>query len=121
MAEVVISSQNPRSLSTRRSGALPAMIAALMAPIETPTIEVGMKPVLGQRLINARLIGAERAAPLQQQRDAIEREPCAQVPAFARRARFGDERSFRERRLWSHPIAQRYRRHTVRDHALGHG
>ena len=35
---------------------------------------VRMKPSLGQRLINTRLIGAERAAPLQQKRDAIERE-----------------------------------------------
>ena len=48
-----------------------------------------MKPGLGQRLIDARLIGAERAAPLQQQRDAIEGEPRAQVPALARCARFG--------------------------------
>jgi hypothetical protein len=34
-----------------------------------------MKPGLGQGLIDARLIGAERAAPLQQQRDAVEGEP----------------------------------------------
>jgi len=42
-----------------------------------------MKPGLGQRLIDARLIGAERAASLQQQRDAIELEPRAQVMALA--------------------------------------
>jgi hypothetical protein len=37
------------------------------------------------RLIDARLIGAERAAPLQQQRDAIELEPRAQVPRCVER------------------------------------
>ena len=41
MAGALISSQNPRSLSTRLSGALPAMIAALMAPIEMPTTQSG--------------------------------------------------------------------------------
>jgi len=45
MAGVVISSQNSRSLSARRSGALPAMIAALMAPIEMPTIQSGWRLV----------------------------------------------------------------------------
>jgi hypothetical protein len=37
----VIVSQNSRSLATRRSGALPAMIAALIAPIEMPATQSG--------------------------------------------------------------------------------
>jgi hypothetical protein len=41
MAGAVICSQNARSLSMRLSGALPAMIAALMAPIEMPTTQSG--------------------------------------------------------------------------------
>jgi hypothetical protein len=74
-----------------------------------------MKPGLGQGLIDARLIGAERAAPLQQQRDAVEGEPRAQVPALAlaRCARFRDERSFRLGRVGHDLIAQCYRRHAL--------
>ena len=74
-----------------------------------------MKPCLRQRLIDARLIGAERAAPLQQQRDAVEGEPRAQVPALAlaRCARFEGERSFRQRRVGCDLIAQGYRRHAL--------
>src|SRR6185437_5959315 len=80
---------------------------------------VGMEAGFGQRLIDARLIGAERTAPLQQQRDAIELEPRAQVLALAhaRCSRFGDERSFRARRVGYELIAQRY----FRDRAIGHG
>jgi hypothetical protein len=37
----VTRSQNARSLSTRASGPLPAINAALMAPIETPAIQSG--------------------------------------------------------------------------------
>ena len=37
-------SQNSFSLSTRFAGSLPAMIAALMAPIEMPAIQSGSKP-----------------------------------------------------------------------------
>jgi hypothetical protein len=38
---VVIPSQNLRKRSTRFSGALPAMIAALIAPIEIPATQSG--------------------------------------------------------------------------------
>jgi hypothetical protein len=41
MAGAVISSQNSRNQSTRLSGALPAMMAVLMAPIEMPTTQSG--------------------------------------------------------------------------------
>jgi hypothetical protein len=37
-------SQKPRSTSTRRSGGLPAMIAAVIAPAETPTTRSGSIP-----------------------------------------------------------------------------
>ena len=37
-------SQNSRRRSTRRSGALPAISAALMAPIEMPTTQSGANP-----------------------------------------------------------------------------
>jgi hypothetical protein len=37
----VISSQNSRRRSTRRSGGLPAMMAPLIAPIEMPVIQSG--------------------------------------------------------------------------------
>ena len=36
--------QNSRSLDTRRSGGLPAIIAALIAPIDTPAIQSGATP-----------------------------------------------------------------------------
>lgn len=36
--------QNPRSASTRSSGALPAMIAVFKAPIEMPDTQVGWIP-----------------------------------------------------------------------------
>ena len=39
-----IASQNSRSRSTRRSGALPAMIAAFNAPIEMPASRFGCRP-----------------------------------------------------------------------------
>jgi hypothetical protein len=60
-----------------------------------------MKAGLGQRLIDTRLIGAQRPAPLQQQPDGIERESCAQLSALALAsfAWFGNQRSFRERRI----------------------
>jgi len=38
-------SQNSFSRSTRRSPSLPAMIAALMAPIEIPATHSGSKPL----------------------------------------------------------------------------
>ena len=37
-------SQNARSRSVRRSGGLPAMIAALIAPIEMPATHSGSNP-----------------------------------------------------------------------------
>ena len=40
----VMLSQNVRSRLSRRSGELPAMIAALMAPIETPETKSGSMP-----------------------------------------------------------------------------
>jgi hypothetical protein len=49
------------------------MIAELMAPIEIPATQSGCRSGLGQRFINTRLIGAERAAALKQQRDLFER------------------------------------------------
>jgi hypothetical protein len=57
------------SLSTRTSGAFPAISAPLMAPIEMP---VGLKIGLGQRLVDSSLIGAERTATLKQERNALE-------------------------------------------------
>ena len=39
--DVLTVSQNSRSRSTRLSGALPAMIAALIAPIEIPATQFG--------------------------------------------------------------------------------
>jgi len=40
----VIVSQNVRSWRRRRPGGLPAMIAALIAPIETPDTQSGSNP-----------------------------------------------------------------------------
>ena len=60
-------SQNSFSRSTRFSPSLPAMIAALMAPIEMPAIHSGSNPDAAQRLEGAGLIGAERTAALQDQ------------------------------------------------------
>ena len=62
--------QNSVRRSSRCSGLLPAMMAALMAPMETPETQSGSMPGLVQRLIDARLIGAQRAAALQHQGDA---------------------------------------------------
>jgi hypothetical protein len=39
--DVLTASQNSRSRPTRLSGALPAMIAALIAPIEIPATQFG--------------------------------------------------------------------------------
>ena len=63
-------SQNSRSRSTRRSGGLPAISAALIAPIEMPATQSGVSPSLGERLVHAGLVGAERAAALQHE-DAL--------------------------------------------------
>jgi hypothetical protein len=41
----VIRSQKVRSFGTRSSGGLPAMIVPLMAPIDTPEIQSGSRPV----------------------------------------------------------------------------
>ena len=41
LAGAVMPSQNCRSLATRSPGALPAMIAALIAPIEMPATQSG--------------------------------------------------------------------------------
>jgi hypothetical protein len=79
-----------------------------------------MKPGLGQGFIDARLVGAKRTASLQQQRDAIERQPRAQVAILAGYARFRPDTSLRERRVGRGLIAQAYRRYARRDRALGH-
>ena len=44
-----------------------------MAPIEMPATQSGCRFGLGQRLVDAGLVGAERAAALQQQGNALER------------------------------------------------
>jgi len=44
MAGLEIVSQNACSCSTRRSGGLPAISAALMAPIDMPAIQFGRMP-----------------------------------------------------------------------------
>ena len=67
----VISSQKVCSWRSRCFGGLPAMIAELMAPIETPRHPVRLDAGLVHRLIDAGLIGAERAAALQHQGDAV--------------------------------------------------
>ena len=72
MATCVTVSQNSRSRSTRLSGGLPAMIAALTAPIEMPATQSGCRSGLGQGLIDPGLVGPEGAAALQQQRDLLE-------------------------------------------------
>ena len=56
------------------------MIAELMAPIDTPAHPIRLDACFVQRLIDADLIGAERAAALQHQRD-----PVAAVRPPARR------------------------------------
>ena len=63
--------QKPRNASTRSSGALPAMIAVFSAPIEMPEIQRGFDARFGQPLIDAGLIGAQRAAALQDETDFV--------------------------------------------------
>ena len=70
----VISCQNVRSLATRSVGSFPAMIAELMAPIETPATQSGLNAGLRESLVDSGLVGPERTATLQHQRDAFERE-----------------------------------------------
>jgi hypothetical protein len=55
----------------RSASVLPAMIAALTAPMEMPGDPVRHVPCLGQGLVSARLVSAERAAALQHQHDAL--------------------------------------------------
>ena len=55
------------------------MSAALMAPIEMPAVQSGCSPASARRFVDACLIGAERAAALQQQGDAFERRPARQA------------------------------------------
>jgi hypothetical protein len=64
--------QNSRKRSTREFGGLPAMIAALMAPIDFPAIQVRMDGPLAQCLIDTGLIGAKCTAALQHQSDNFE-------------------------------------------------
>ena len=67
----VIISQNVCNWRSRFFGVLPAMIAELIAPMETPETQSGSTPASLHRLVHAGLIGAERAAALQNKRDAI--------------------------------------------------
>jgi hypothetical protein len=55
--------QNSRSRSTRRSGGLPAISAALMASIEMPTTQLGYSR-FDEALIHAGLVGSKRTAAL---------------------------------------------------------
>ena len=64
--------QNSRKRPTREFGGLPAMIAALMAPIDIPAIQVRMDASLAQCLIDTGLIGAKCTTALQHQRDNFE-------------------------------------------------
>ncbi len=66
-----MSSQKVRSGRAAGAGELPAMIAELIAPIETPDTQSGSMFGLVQRLVDAGLVGAERAAALQHQRDPL--------------------------------------------------
>ena len=45
-SQAVMPSQKARRLATRRSGGLPAMMAALIAPIEMPATQEGSKPCM---------------------------------------------------------------------------
>ncbi len=65
-------SQNSRSRATRPRGGLPAISAELIAPIEMPATQSEVQIVLGQRLIDPRLVGAERAAALEHQGNLLE-------------------------------------------------
>ena len=67
----VMPSQKARSFSTRWSGALPAMMAALIAPIEMPATQSGWISASASACVDAGLVGAERAAALQHQGDAF--------------------------------------------------
>lgn len=57
-------SQNSRSRSTPRAGGLPAISAALIAPIDTPAIQVGCESDFGETCVHARLVRAECTATL---------------------------------------------------------
>jgi hypothetical protein len=61
---------------------LPAMIAELMAPMETPRHPIGLDVSLTQGLKHPRLIGTQRASALQNEGDAITpfRLPTAHRP-----------------------------------------
>ena len=66
-------SQKVRRRATRLSGVLPAMMAALIAPIEMPATQSGALPASASAFVDARLIGAERAAALQHEHGALAR------------------------------------------------
>jgi hypothetical protein len=67
----------PRAGSAAARGALPAISAPLMAPIEMAGDPIRLQLGLGQRGIYAGLVGAECTAALQKQRDAFERGPAS--------------------------------------------
>ena len=47
------------------------MMAALMAPIEMPATQSGSRPTSCEGLVGARLVGAERAAALQDEDELL--------------------------------------------------
>src|SRR6516164_5886800 len=55
--------QNSSSLVRRSGGSLPAMMLALIAPIEVPT-PIGLDPCFMQRLIYTNLVGSQGSAAL---------------------------------------------------------
>ena len=71
--EVETACQNARSASTRCFGASPGDDRRIDGADRDSGNPIGMQIGLGQRLINTRLIGAERAAALKQQRDLFKR------------------------------------------------
>ena len=64
-------SQNVRSRSTRRAGGLPAMSAALIAPIDNAGDPIGRETRFGETFVRAGLVGAERAAALQHEHRVV--------------------------------------------------
>ena len=84
MVRSVIRSQNSHSAASRRSGGLPAISAALIAPMRDAGHPVRLQPRFVQGLVDAALIGAQRAAALQHQGDAAAilrpRHRCVTMP-----------------------------------------
>jgi hypothetical protein len=71
MVGAVIASQKLRKRCTRSFGALLAIIAALIAPIEIPATQSGVYPEDDRRFVHAGLVAAERATTLQDQTNLL--------------------------------------------------